>query len=77
MPKSPDPGSKKSKFCRFRQFSPSMCSPKSFRTKTISKNTKIVVCCPKGNFSKGRCKIGLKTQTILRKKTKSGKCPKR
>ena len=73
-----DVGGPRAKFCRERQFSPSVCDPRSFRTKPVSKKTKLVVCCPKGKFDRKtkRCKVGTKTQSILKKKVK-GKCPTR
>lgn len=34
---------------RKRQFNPSLCKRKTFRTKIISKNTQIVLCNKKGS----------------------------
>lgn len=55
-------------YLRYRQFSPKKCAPTSFRIKQVSPQTKLVICCPKGNFSKGRCLVGTKTQSILRRR---------
>lgn len=67
------------KYCRERQRDPSKCAPGSFRTGKVGK-TRIVVCCPKGKWSKKRskrgqkaCKVGMVAQTILRPKS-SPKC---
>lgn len=56
------------KYIRKRRFSPRKCSPKSFRVKTVSPRTKLVVCCLKGHYKKGRCQIGTRVQSILRKR---------
>lgn len=57
-------------FVRRRKMSPSRCAPRSFRMKTLSRKHKIVICCPKGKWSRraGRCKVGMKTQSVLTKR---------
>jgi hypothetical protein len=55
-------------YVRKRQFSPKKCAPGSFRTKTISATTKLVVCCPRGKWSRGRCKVGTRAQSILKRR---------
>ena len=51
-----------------RQFNPKKCDSHSFRVKKVGKNTKLIVCCPKNKFKKGRCVVGMKTQSILKKR---------
>jgi hypothetical protein len=69
--------------CRERLMSPKMCAKGSFRTKRVgSKKAKVVVCCPRGKWRKGRCSVGMKAQTLLRpigslKCKKVCKAPKR
>lgn len=48
------------------------CAPKSFRNVTISKRKgiKALVCCPSGEFTKGRCKVGVQLRTIIYDKKK-------
>jgi len=43
------------------------CAPKSFRYKTVSKEkgVKLLVCCPRGEFRKGRCEVGMQARTVL------------
>lgn len=62
-------------YVRERQISPTACAPGSFRTITRGKGKKkikLVVCCPRGKQAKGRCKVGMVAQSILkpRKRTK-------
>lgn len=54
-------------FRRVRRFSPKRCAPGSFRTKAIAKGGRLVVCCPKGKWSRksGRCKVGMRAQSVL------------
>jgi len=52
-------------FCRERQVSPSKCAKGS--TRTVKRGAaRIVVCCPKGKFRRGRCTVGMHAQSILR-----------
>jgi hypothetical protein len=52
-------------FVRDRQLSPKACAPGSFRTIKTGKKLR-VVCCPKGKLKRnGRCKVGMKVQTVL------------
>lgn len=55
-------------FIRKRIESPSKFDKNSFRTKEISKHTKIIVACPKGKFKRGKCAVGTRVQAILRKR---------
>jgi len=60
-----DCGGPRAKFCRERQMAPGRCAPGSTRTVKRGKN-RIVVCCPKGRFKRGRCTVGMRAQSILR-----------
>lgn len=51
-------------FRRCRQAPPSRFDSRSLRTITRG-SVKIIVGCPKGHFKKGRCKVGLRAQSIL------------
>lgn len=55
-------------YTRRRKMSPRRCSPRSFRTKRLSKHRTIVVCCPKGHWKRGRCQVGMKLQSELIRK---------
>lgn len=57
-------------YIRERQISPNRCAKKSFRTKSVSKKTKIIVCCPKGSYDskKKKCKKGMILQSKLTKR---------
>lgn len=65
-------------FCRYRQKPVKAFDKRSFRTKKISKETDIVIACPRGkwNNTTKRCKVGTQAQTIL-KKRHGKKCPKK
>lgn len=52
-------------FRRERQFSPKLCARGSFRTITRGK-IKLVICCPKGKYRRGRCSVGTRAQSILK-----------
>lgn len=52
-------------FRRERQFAPSKCAKGSLRTITRGK-VKIVICCPKGKWRRGRCRVGTRAQSILK-----------
>jgi hypothetical protein len=56
------------KYKRYRQKSPLKFDPKSFRVKTASRTTKLIIGCPKGKYKKGRCVVGTRVQSILRKR---------
>lgn len=58
------------KYRRYRQFQPTECDPRSYRIKSVSSKTKLVVCCPKGHWNPKtkRCEIGTKVQSILKKR---------
>lgn len=73
-----DPRGKKAKYCSYRQINPSKCARGSFRTKLIGRSIARTFCCPKGFYDKKRekCRVGTITQTVLKKKLPSGKCPK-
>jgi len=51
------------------------CAPKSFRNVEISqkKGIKALVCCPAGEYEKGRCKVGVQLRTIIYDKDKWSK----
>jgi len=59
-------------FCRERIASPKKFDKRSFRVLKPNKNTRVTVACPKGKFQKGKCKVGLKTQSIARRKVNGG-----
>lgn len=61
--------------CRKRVKSPKKFDKKSFRSKRVSKRTRLIVACPKGKFKKGRCSVGMQLQSIIKKKKKDGSCP--
>jgi len=50
---------------RRRLMPPGKCAPGSFRTKGIGKGRKLVTCCPRGNWSHGRCRVGIRGQALL------------
>ena len=53
---------------RHRLMNPKLCAPESFRTKPLigaKRGTKLVVCCPRGKYSRGRCRAGMRAQSIL------------
>ena len=51
--------------CGKRRFSPA-----SFRTKPLTKSVKAVIGCKKGQFRKGRCRVGTTVQSLLFDKDK-------
>jgi hypothetical protein len=55
-------------YVRRRKMAPSHCAPHSFRTIATGKHHKRVMCCPKGHYRRGRCSVGMKTQSILTKR---------
>lgn len=57
------------KYIHCRKVSPKSFDPRSFRTKTISKNKKIVIGCPKGKWNPKtrRCKVGTRIQKTMKK----------
>ena len=46
----------------------SRCSPGSIRTKVLSESKRLIVCCPRGGFSRGRCRVGMRAAKILIKR---------
>lgn len=46
------------------------CDKRSIRTKILSKNRRILVCCPAGHWSarSGRCKVGTRGYALLTRK---------
>jgi len=64
--------------CRYRQASPAKFDPRSFRSKQVSSRTRLIVACPKGEWSSKakRCKVGMELQSLIRKRTAEGACPK-
>lgn len=63
-------------FCRKRIRSPKQFDRRSFRVVKPNKNTFITTACPKGKYNPKtkRCKVGLKTQSIAKRKI-GKKCP--
>lgn len=61
--------SKSWSFIRCREMFPGKCVPKSFRSFKTGKALR-VICCPKpaSNWNGKRCKVAMKTQTVLYKK---------
>jgi hypothetical protein len=54
---------------RERQFSPTHCAAGSFRMKEVGEHgTKLVLCCPAGKWKRKRCKVGMKVQSVLKKR---------
>lgn len=51
---------------RRRLLSPKECAKESFRTVKRGGRT-ITVCCPRGKFRRGRCRVGTRAQSISRK----------
>jgi len=64
--------------CRKRIEDPKKFDKRSFRAKKVSKRTTIITACPrrKWNQKTKRCDVGVKTQSIVKKKNKDGSCPK-
>ena len=64
-------------FCRFRIASPSKFDKRSIRTVTPNKNTRVIVGCRKGEWSRksGKCRGSMQTQAVLKRKV-SGRCPR-
>lgn len=57
---------------RVRIKSPKVCDVRSFRVKILSKKKgiKATVCCPVGEFKRGKCEVGTILQSILYDKKK-------
>ena len=64
--------------CRKRQTNPNKFDKRSFRSKKVSKRTRIIIGCPRGKYNQKtkKCKVGTKIQSIIKKKNKDGTCPK-
>ena len=62
-------------WCRKRIEPPGKFDKKSLRIKKVSNKTQIVVGCPKGKFHSGRCSVGMKLQSLRKRKLSSGGCP--
>ena len=64
-------------YCRKRLKDPKQFDKRSFRTKTVSKRTKLIIACPRGEYDvrRKRCNVGTQTQAIIKRKLKSGLCP--
>lgn len=59
---------------RPRDIAADSCDPRSYRTKTVGKCTKITVCCPKGKYNprkkgKNKCTVSPKRHVTLIPKT--------
>lgn len=61
-------------FIRIRVRHPRTCDRRSFRVKDVGRpgHTKIVVCCPKGQWDakRKRCRTGMVRQAILKPRKK-------
>lgn len=57
-------------FVRRRKMSPSKCAPGSFRTITTGRRHERIICCPRGHFKRGRCRVGTVTQSVLTRRKK-------
>ena len=55
----------RAQYCRERQLSPRGFAKGSFRTITLGKSKRGVVACLKRKYSRGKCKVGTRLQTIL------------
>jgi hypothetical protein len=55
-------------FIRCRRKDPDYFDKRSFRTKQINKNKKIITGCKKGKFKNGKCSIGVEVQSVLTKR---------
>lgn len=60
-------------FTRQRIASPKAFEPESFRTIKPTKDIRIIVGCPKGQYcatcpKRKKCRVGLKAQAILRRR---------
>jgi len=64
--------------CRKRVADPRKFDKRSFRSKRLSKETRIIIACPKSQYDskKKKCKVGMQKQSIIKKKNKDGSCPK-
>ena len=51
---------------------PRKFDPRSFRT-VKRDGTLIIVACPAGEYKKGRCQVGMQTQSIRKLKERGGK----
>ena len=49
-------------------FPMTQCAPGSIRVKVVNKKTRVIVCCPKGKFKNGSCKVGTRATRIQTKK---------
>jgi len=60
----------RSRYTHIRVTSPTKFARKSFRTIDVGRpgHTKLVVACPKGQYVRGRCKVGMKKQAILKER---------
>lgn len=59
------------KYVHFRLQSPNKFEKKSFRTTSRGTGgTKAITACPAGKFKKGRCSVGVQTQSVMVPKSK-------
>ena len=58
------------KSIRIRLRAPKSCAKGSFRTLKRG-GARIVVCCPKGHYKHGRCKVGMRAQSKVTPRRKS------
>lgn len=68
-----DCGGPRATYCRERLNPPSRCAKSSFRTKSLVRGRKLVICCPKGKWRARRCTVGTIAQSLLRPMT-ADKC---
>lgn len=57
-------------YARQRLEDPKNFAKGSFRTVPVRgrKGVKIIIACPKGKYSGGRCRVGTRAQAIIRKR---------
>lgn len=59
---------------RARIRDPKTCDANSFRVKTLSeKGIKATICCPRGKFKGGKCKVATVIQSVLYSKKQFSK----
>lgn len=58
------------RYLRERKQNPKKFDPRSFRVIDPGRpgHTKMIVACPKGYFSGGKCKVGMQVQAVLKER---------
>jgi len=67
-------GGRHARYCRMRLADPREFDPESFRMKKVKGGVELVVGCPAGKFHRGKCRVGTKAQSMLKRKA-GGTCP--